>query len=337
VILNSALQIIGEAGAMQIGNAAHSGSISKPTQLALHAGLGCGIGAGMSGGGSGCASGAAAGVIGELVGNSMYQEGNGQFSRNTSIAMGGLSGSMASMLATTLLNPDNSNDDASDAKNDRRLAQNVMMGNFIGSNAAANNATLVVTGTDPEQKKSSSKDLDPKFRDEVEKTFGEKLIDFEWSGGNTKEARMGAAQKLYDLFKDYEFAPGEKFNLVGFSHGGNVLKEFTSIYEGEKKIDNMILLGTPNRPDYNMKFDPTDLSFYANRVSVSDVRDAVQPRGYIDGSVYKGGITIPHDIRMMPGFINVRADQGLGPIDNHISLPSQKVWDELVKPYLINK
>ncbi|MDX2082834.1 MAG: hypothetical protein SFV53_02465, partial [Rickettsiales bacterium] len=248
------------------------------------------------------------------------------FNRQQAIAIGQAAGAAAALLTSS-----------TQGKSDEQTATNVGVGGFVGGNAAANNATLVVTGTDPEQKKSSSKDLDPEFRDEVEKTFGEKLIDFEWSGGNTKEARMDAAQKLYKIFKDYEFAPGEKLNLVGFSHGGNVLKEFTSLYEGGKKIDNMILLGTPNRPDYNMKFDPTDLSFYANRVSVSDVRDAVQPRGYIDGSVYKGGIAIPHDIRMMPGFINVRADQGLGPIDNHINLPTQEIWNELVEPYLINK
>ncbi|NBX53419.1 MAG: hypothetical protein EBT63_07225, partial [Proteobacteria bacterium] len=221
-------------------------------------------------------------------------------------------------------------------QSDEQIAKNAWEGSRIGGNAGANNATLFVTGTDPKQKKSSSKDLDPDFRHTIEKTFNEKLIEFEWTGGNTKEARTEAAQKLYDIFQDYEFAPGEKFNLIAFSHGGNVLKEFTSLYSGDKKIDNMILLGTPNRSDYNILLDFSDFGFYANKISISDIKDGVQTRGYIDGSVLRGAITIPENIRMMPGFVNVRADQGLGPINNHGGLPTKKVWDELVKKYLIN-
>lgn len=140
VILNSALQIVGEAGAMQIGNAAHTGQITQGKQLALHAALGCGIGAGMSGGGSGCASGAAAGVIGELTANAMYQEGRANpdgtpigFSRNTSIAMGGLSGSLASAFTSIALGDD-----------DSKVAKNIYAGNFVGTNAAANNATYFI-------------------------------------------------------------------------------------------------------------------------------------------------------------------------------------------------
>ena len=64
---------------------------------------------------------------------------------------------------------------------------------------------MVITGTDPKQKRSSSKDIDPEFRKAVEKTFDEKLIDFEWTGGNTKEARLKAAQKLYNILENYEF------------------------------------------------------------------------------------------------------------------------------------
>ncbi len=328
VILNSALQIVGEAGAMQIGNAAHTGQITGGQQIALHAALGCGIGAGMSGGASGCAGGAAAGVIGELTADSLYQGGNGTLgntnqARQIAISAGGLSGSIASLFTSIALGDD-----------DSKVAKNIYAGNFLGTNAAANNATVVVTGTDKDQQKSSSKDLDQDFREAVEKNFDEKLTDFEWSGGNTKAARLEAAQKLYNIFENYEFAPGEKLNLIGFSHGGNVIKEFTQLYDGEKKIDNLIFLGTPHRVDYQV--DLRDLNFYANRISVSDIRDGVQTRGYIDGSVYRGGITIPRDIRMMSGFINVRADQNLGPIANHINLPSVNIWRKNVEPYLIN-
>ena len=161
VLTNSALQALAQAGAQAIGGAAHGtpirnsdgslarnldGSIAYTTptitqgqQIALHAALGCGIGAGMSGGASGCASGAAAGVIGELTSGAMYQEGRTNpdgtpigFSRNTSIAMGGLSGSLASAFTSIALGDD-----------DSKIAKNIYAGNFVGTNAAANNAVLV--------------------------------------------------------------------------------------------------------------------------------------------------------------------------------------------------
>ncbi len=52
---------------MEYGNlesAYHSGEITKPTQLTLHAALGC---ASASAAGGDCASGAVAGVVGELA------------------------------------------------------------------------------------------------------------------------------------------------------------------------------------------------------------------------------------------------------------------------------
>jgi hypothetical protein len=185
VILSSALQVAGEVGAKAIGNLAHGSlaqnadgslaknldgtitynapAISQTQQLTLHAILGCAIGAGMSGGGSGCASGAAAGVVGELTANSMYQEGRTNldgtpigFSRNTSIAMGGLSGSLASAFTSIALGDD-----------DSKVAKNIYAGSFVGTNAAANNAVLVggkykIPGSDS-IKTSDEKDYDLHF------------------------------------------------------------------------------------------------------------------------------------------------------------------------------
>jgi len=311
---NLLINAVGQVAANDIGIAAHSGNISTTEQLALHGILGCGM---AIAGGNNCASGAAAGIAGEAIGAAFYNNGHGLSIPNT-LAVSQMSGGLA---AAMIGGPDDGG--------------SVFAGGSIGYNAAANNLTMVITGTDKDQKRSSSKDLDPEFKKDVEKTFDEKLTDFEWTGGNTTEARYEAAVKLNGILKDYEFTPGEKFNLIGFSHGGNVLKEFTQIYEGEKKIDNVIFLGTPHRSDYQL--DLKDLSFYANRISVSDVRDGVQTRGYIDGSVYMGAITIPQNIRMMPGFINIRADQNLGAINNHINLTSPKIWTEKVEPVLINK
>ena len=85
----------------------------------------------MSGGASGCAAGAAAGVIGEFTADSMYQRGNGNYSANTAVAVGGLSGAMSSLVTSSLLGDD-----------DSKMAKNIYAGSFIGTNAAANNATF---------------------------------------------------------------------------------------------------------------------------------------------------------------------------------------------------
>jgi filamentous hemagglutinin len=312
---NLAINAVGEIAANEIGSSYHSGDIGKAKQLTLHAALGCGM---ALAGNNNCAAGSASGVIGESVGELVYDNGNG-LSRQNTILTSQLVGALAS---AAVAGPD---DGAS-----------VFAGSQIARNAVENNLTMVITGTDPAQKRSSSKDLDSEFRSSVEDTFDEKVTDFEWTGGNTKEARTKAASDLNNFVSNYEFSEGEDFNLIMFSHGGNVGKEFTQIYVGSKKIDNMIFLGTPHRMDYQV--DLNDLNFYANRISVSDVGDGVQVRGYIDGSVLKGAITLPHNIRMMQqGFINIRADQNLGLIDNHITLPSERIWNDKVKPVLINR
>ena len=203
VILNAGLQIVGEAGAMQIGNAAHGtpirnsdgslvrnldGSIAYTTptitqgqQIALHAALGCGIGTGMSGGGSGCAAGAAAGIIGELTSNAMYQQGRTNpdgtpigFSRNTSIAMGGLSGSLASAFTSIALGDD-----------DSKVAKNIYAGNFVGTNAAANNSTYV---------DKSRKIIDVDLTDEDTGVY----IDNQ-DGGSRKDTRIGKTEFINEF------------------------------------------------------------------------------------------------------------------------------------------
>jgi len=209
---------------------------------------------------------------------------------------------------------------------------------------------MVISGTDPLGIKSSSKDFDPDFRNSVEKTFGEKITDFEWSGGNTKEARTEAANNLNNFISNYEFQEGEELNFIAFSHGGNGGKEFTQLYAGPKKIDNMIFLGTPHRNDYQL--DYSDLSPNANLINVYSLQDGVQPRGYIDGNVLKGIFTTPNEnLRFINGFTNVEVDQskynkyldwktGLiyynspNPIVGHSNLHSAPVWNQYAAPLI---
>lgn len=62
----------------------------------------------------------------------------------------------------------------------------------------------------------------------------------------------------------------------------------------------------------------------------------MQTRGYIDGSVIKGLITVPRNIRELDGFINIHINQNSGMVNNHLNLPSFKIWDVYVNP-IINK
>lgn len=94
------------------------------------------------------------------------------------------------------------------------------------------------------------KEAEPEFIEALEETFGEEVRQLEWSGKNTKAARSEAAQKLKADIENHEFKEGEGIHIITHSHGGNVFKEFTQIYDGERKIDSSVFLGTPHRDDY---------------------------------------------------------------------------------------
>ena len=308
IIINAA----GEIVANEIGTSYKTGEINKTTQLTAHAALGCAMAAA---GSNNCAAGAASGIAAEIIGQSLKN--NTNLTDTQIINSGKLTGAITS---TFIVGPDD--------------GDSVFAGAEVGRNAVANNLTMVISGTDKNQKHSSSKDLDQKFRIDVEETFDEKLTEFEWSGGNTKEARSEAADNLNNIISLHQFKPGEKLNLVGFSHGGNIIKEFTQLYYGDKKIDNIALLGTPNRSDYYIDFSDI-VPNTMNKINIYDLRDGVQSRGYIDGSVYRGIVTVPHNIQTLNGFLNIFVNQNSGSIDNHLNLPSFPIWNENVKPILI--
>ena len=116
----------------------------------------------------------------------------------------------------------------------------------------------------------------------MEETCGEEVIEFSWSGGNTREARKEAALKLLkEEIQDKPLKEGEPLNFVEHSHGGNVLKEFTQLYQGEKKIDTTVSLGTPQREDYQLDWKDTKAD--SQVINVYDKRDVIQVLG--------GGIT----------------------------------------------
>jgi len=140
----------------------------------------------MSGGGSGCAAGAAAGVIGELTSDSLYQGGNGNLgntnqARQIAVVAGGLSGAAASLFTSIAIGDD-----------DSKVAKNVYAGNFVGTNAAANNSTLV---------DKNRKIIDVDLTDEDTGVY----IDNQ-DGGSRKDTRIGKTEFIDEfIYPDGKF------------------------------------------------------------------------------------------------------------------------------------
>ncbi len=79
---------------------------------------------------------------------------------------------------------------------------------------------------------------------------------FRWSGGNTRAARSDAAWHLFQDILSLH-ASGDDINIVAHSHGGNVVFEASQLLEAHNTangnnitINNVILIGTPIRDDY---------------------------------------------------------------------------------------
>jgi len=150
IITNTVVMALAEMGAQQIGRAYHgettslvdstgkpltnidgsimtTGSIGKPTQLALHAGLGCASSSAMGGN---CGAGAVGAVVGEMTGE--FAKDNLKLSREASIGLASVTSASASLLASRI-----------QGKDDEHTAKNTQLGSVWGSNAAENNATYV--------------------------------------------------------------------------------------------------------------------------------------------------------------------------------------------------
>ena len=129
--------------------------------------------------------------------------------------------------------------------------------------------TFYIHGTN-----SNPQSVTPEFIASLKKTYGEDVVLVEWSGGNTNQARKDGAKQLYDAILENQ-KPGESLNLVGHSHGGNVIKEFTQIYGGDKKVDSIVFLGTPHLPNHVLNWKVINPD--GQVLNVYDLRDPVQP------------------------------------------------------------
>ena len=216
----------------------------------------------------------------------------------------------------------------------------VFAGSQIGRNAAENNLTMFVNGTN-----SSPEESDPEFIKAVGNTFGEKVDQPEWPGNNSKEARTTGALKLLNEVNRHTFLPGERLNIVDHSHGGNVTKEFTQLYTGHKKIDTLVFLGTPHRKDYQL--DYSDLNSNANLINVYYTGDwLIQPilgvglSGSKASQTLPGAINIPVKQTETQTYWNwqtgqtIKTTDGIGWLDSHTNLDSAPIWNQYVNPAL---
>ncbi|AXX85313.1 esterase/lipase family protein [Aliarcobacter skirrowii] len=196
--------------------------------------------------------------------------------------------------------------------------------------------TIFVHGT-----YSSPKDADKDFLEAVGKTYNETVYQFDWSGKDGTEngsgadnsfwSRANAGLRLSEFVENYEFKDGEPLNIIGHSHGGNVIKDFTQFYQGDKKIDNVVFMGTPVRKDY-----PIDYSKFSENSSIKnvyDTSDVVQKLGGSDVQFGVFGVNIDK-IGMgdrninNPKVQNIEVESGNHPKNSHSDLDSKKVWEQ---------
>jgi filamentous hemagglutinin len=102
---------------------------------------------------------------------------------------------------------------------------------------------------------------------------GEKTGKISWSGENTVEARQELAKTLLSYINNYDFEEGEPLNIIGFSHGGNGVKELTNL-DLEKKIDNLVFIATPHVDTHTLNY--SNVSENGNIYNFYGTNDGVQ-------------------------------------------------------------
>ncbi|MFC1659665.1 hemagglutinin repeat-containing protein, partial [Pseudomonadota bacterium] len=240
--------------------------------------------------------------------------------------------------------------------------------------------TLYLEGTDLSNSRTpeNSQEHGQIMADIIAKTFNDDGNGeyFYWDGGNTKEDRTKAANNLNEFISNYEFTEGESLNLVEHSHGGNVVKEWSTIYNGDKKVDIQTFLGTPHIDGYT--FNSNVMSSTGTVYNVYDtgdwfVQDSV---GGVDGKFTKEypyitgtGIDTLNPSQILssstPNAINIEITQGgeystgdfiknnlinkftpsgiayqfeggVGAYDSHVGLNTPETWENYIEPE-INK
>ena len=199
-----------------------------------------------------------------------------------------------------------------------------MENNPVNGNDPDGLLSVYVHGTVFGNQRPTYADPGTPFNDALKATYGEDIYVFRWTGGNSVSARTAAATKLLNEVQAM-LAPGEQFNFVGHSHGGNVGKEFTQL-PGAPFVDTFVALGTPQRVDYTI--NSGNVGQYINAFTRSD---QVQRIG---GPVWLGGLATRQDDAATN--VNVGSQGWLSPLGSHFNMRSTEVWnnniDQLVTP-----
>ncbi|MEO8637499.1 MAG: glycine-rich domain-containing protein [Candidatus Taylorbacteria bacterium] len=136
--------------------------------------------------------------------------------------------------------------------------------------------TIVIPGTRYNTNEWSTNGSLAGFLSEVQNTFNDTMIvennKSVWSGGDNDAARQSAADAIAKQINEYHFADGEKLNIVGHSHGGNVANLITG--EINHSVDNLVTLGTPVINGYS-----ADRDNVKNQVNAYSVLDPIQKLG----------------------------------------------------------
>jgi len=181
-----------------------------------------------------------------------------------------------------------------------------------------------------ERKSKKDSEQEKRFLKAVSRTFKERAVRFPWSRRNVHEARQEAAQKLADYINKYQFKEGEKLNIVGFSHGGNV-GFLLSHLKLKHRIDTLVTLGTPitgYRPE--MK-------------KISQLYTAYSAFDRIQQRIGGGYFYAPIVGEFGPASIGIRGysmpigikDEGL--IKTHTGLTDASKWNTYIAPRIENQ
>jgi RHS repeat-associated protein len=146
------------------------------------------------------------------------------------------------------------------------------------------------------------------FLSNVTQTFGGNSVVFAsatlWTGDNTDQARQAAANNLKSFVDKYfeRHSNDHTLNIVAHSHGGNVAALFSQI--ADRKIDNLVTLGTPIRSEY--KFNEASIGSHYNVFSLVDFVQVL------------GGNNISKAVKVTDGFIDNPFINNMGKIFGQI-------------------
>jgi RHS repeat-associated protein len=184
--------------------------------------------------------------------------------------------------------------------------------------------TIVIPGTG----NKGTRDFLPggRFFQHVVRTVPDRAYaSLQWSGADNHRARLAGANALINFVDNYKFAAGEKLNIVGFSHGGNL--GILSINLGlPKVVDNLVTLGPPSRAGYRL-LDPNTVGRFVN---VFNANDQVQIRG---GGDFESPFEFGAAARTQPFALNLSFNVDAGPIGSHSILHTPEALD-FVLPHM---